>query len=79
DGLAMSSRNLNLNVADRAVAHKFHAILNGCCSDREVERRLVLEGFEVDYVETKNARRFGAVLMGNAQSPVRLIDNVVVG
>jgi len=79
DGLAMSSRNLNLNLADRAAAHKFHAILNAGCSDQEVEQELVQEGFEVDYVETKNARRFGAVLMGNAQSPVRLIDNVAVG
>jgi pantoate--beta-alanine ligase len=78
DGLAMSSRNLNLSELDREKSPMFNQILkNGRCDD-EVLRELERAGFNVDYVVTRGTRRFGAVLMGSEISPVRLIDNVMV-
>lgn len=79
DGLAMSSRNLNLTIDDRARSPVFHKILKRACRDDEAIRLLEERGFEVDYVVTRGGRRFGAVLMGSQAAPVRLIDNVAVG
>lgn len=79
DGLAMSSRNLNLTIEDRARSPLFHKILKRACRDEEAIRLLEEKGFEVDYVVTRGDRRFGAVMMGSDASPVRLIDNVSVG
>jgi pantoate--beta-alanine ligase len=79
DGLAMSSRNLNLKSGDRRKSPLFNKLLsNAMLSDEEIHTRLGLAGFEVDYVVTKGGRRFGAVVMGDAAVPVRLIDNVEV-
>lgn len=79
DGLAMSSRNLNLTSCDRGKSPLFSKLLgNTMLSDEEIRARLDLAGFEVDYVVTKGGRRFGAVVMGDAAGPVRLIDNVEV-
>ncbi|MDA0978751.1 MAG: pantoate--beta-alanine ligase [Proteobacteria bacterium] len=79
DGLAMSSRNLNLTVADRSHAPRFSRILASACGDSEAVQQLQSDGFKVDYVRTIDGRRFGAVLMGSEERPVRLIDNVRVG
>ena len=79
DGLAMSSRNLNLTACDREIAPQFHEILARGSSDEEVKAQLMNAGFEVDYVESVSGRRFGAVVMGSATSKVRLIDNVALG
>ncbi len=76
DGLAMSSRNLNLTPADRSLSPRFHQILASATDDAAARRSLQDAGFEVDYVETIDGRRFGAVLMGTLEKPVRLIDNV---
>lgn len=76
DGLAMSSRNLNLPASDRAKSPKFNEILRQCSDDATTVAALKHAGFEVDYVQTIDGRRFGAVMMGTADSPVRLIDNV---
>ena len=77
DGLAMSSRNLNLRSCDRLKAPLFNRLLsNPMLSDEDIQTRLNLAGFEVDYVVTKGGRRFGAVIMGDRASQVRLIDNV---
>ena len=79
DGLAMSSRNLNLSSCDRRKAPLFRRLLsNAMLSDEHIQTRLGLAGFEVDYVVTKGSRRFGAVVMGYPSAPVRLIDNVEV-
>ena len=79
DGLAMSSRNLNLTSCDRGKSPLFNKLLsNARLSDEEIQTRLDLAGFEVDYVVTKDGRRFGAVVMGDDAGPVRLIDNVEV-
>ncbi|MBT4161931.1 MAG: pantoate--beta-alanine ligase [Gammaproteobacteria bacterium] len=79
DGLAMSSRNLNLSRGDRQLAPVFNELLQCEDDDEEVVARLAESGFTVDYVRTIEGRRFGAVLMGNEDSPVRLIDNVSIG
>ncbi len=78
DGLAMSSRNLNLADCDRNLSPDFHKILDSAGDDREVATRLESAGFKVDYVQTMLGRRFGAVVLGSEQNPVRLIDNVVI-
>ncbi len=76
DGLAMSSRNLNLSECDRKRSPKFHRILSLGGTDESIAIELENAGFAVDYVTTKSGRRFGAVLMGTEANPVRLIDNV---
>ena len=79
DGLAMSSRNLNLSSCDRRKSPLFNKLLSDAMlSDEEIQARLNLAGFEVDYVVTKSGRRFGAVVMGDDAAPVRLIDNIEV-
>ncbi|HAT28011.1 MAG TPA: hypothetical protein DCS89_13425 [Gammaproteobacteria bacterium] len=79
DGLAMSSRNLNLSSCDRGKSSLFNNLLsNNMLSDEEIQKELGLAGFEVDYVVTKGGRRFGAVVIGDDAGPVRLIDNVEV-
>ena len=80
DGLAMSSRNLNLSAEARAKAPELRKILLRAASADEARLQLVDEGFTVDYVEDRatgsatnmGQRRFAAALLGG----VRLIDNV---
>jgi pantoate--beta-alanine ligase len=73
-GLAMSSRNalLSAEARDKA-AHLFRALTTASSRD---EARAVLEaqGFRVEYVEERWARRLAAVNLDG----VRLIDNVPV-
>jgi pantoate--beta-alanine ligase len=76
DGLAMSSRNLNLSECDRKRSPGFHRILSLGGDDESIAAELQNAGFNVDYVTTRAGRRFGAVLMGTEANPVRLIDNV---
>ena len=76
DGLAMSSRNLNLSPCERRHAPTFSRILASEGDDLEVAAKLECAGFRIDYVKTQFGRRFGAVVMGSGEAPVRLIDNV---
>lgn len=78
DGLAMSSRNLNLMPCDRKLSPVFNKILRSARYDDDAIHQLDAAGFDVDYVETINDRRFGAVNMGSKRNPVRLIDNVAL-
>jgi len=76
DGLAMSSRNVNLAPEDRRKAPLLHRLLTSNASDDEVREALAAAGFTVDYVTTRFHRRYAAATLGPADRPVRLIDNV---
>ena len=75
DGLALSSRNLQLAAADRSRAPQFYRALVSAVTAEDAARELCAAGFDVDYVEDREGRRMGAVRLGG----VRLIDNVPVG
>lgn len=76
DGLAMSSRNKLLNTDARRIARKFNETLASPASDDAVANALTEFGFRVDYVETRNRTRFGAIVVNCGDHSVRLIDNV---
>ena len=71
DGLALSSRNRRLSRGARLLATKFPRILNSAETCGEAIRELEKAGFDVEYVEDKDGRRYGAVRLEG----VRLIDN----
>jgi len=73
-GVALSSRNLNLDdeAYERAVV--FARILRDSTSAQDARRSLEAAGIEVEYVEERWGRRLAAVHLGG----VRLIDNVAV-
>ncbi len=72
NGLAMSSRNLLLEPAHRALAPALNKALRSKARPAEIKNRLEALGFEPDYVEDRWGRRFAAAKLGK----VRLIDNV---
>ncbi len=74
DGLAMSSRNQNLDAAQRRLAPSFHQVLRESTDTDTAQARLQQLGFDVDYVEDFKGRRLAAVRLGGT----RLIDNVVI-
>jgi pantoate--beta-alanine ligase len=70
-GLALSSRNARLQGGDLAKASRFYAALAGAPTAVAAREQLEEAGFTVEYVEDVDARRLGAVRLGD----VRLIDN----
>lgn len=76
DGLAMSSRNKLLSSKARCRASELYRALGSSECDKQVSRRLEDAGYQVDYVETRGSRRFGAVVVAMGDKKVRLIDNV---
>jgi pantoate--beta-alanine ligase len=76
DGLALSSRNLNLDCESRRLAPVIHRLIESDLSDEEVACALAEQGFTVDYVISKYERRFVAARTGAGEKEIRLIDNV---
>ncbi|MCO5112920.1 MAG: pantoate--beta-alanine ligase [Bdellovibrionaceae bacterium] len=73
EGLALSSRNLNLNAEQLAIATQFAQILNQPQKNLEsIKKELEALNIKIDYLEERWGRRFAAVFVGD----VRLIDNV---
>ncbi|MFT4552348.1 MAG: pantoate--beta-alanine ligase [Chlamydiales bacterium] len=71
-GLAMSSRNNRLSEEEYQQALHFPTLLHSKNNVDEISESLSLRGLEVEYIEERYNRRFGAVKVG----PVRLIDNI---
>ena len=76
DGLALSSRNANLDEPGRALAPLLYSRISGGCSDADVASALTGDGFDVDYVVSREGRRFAAATLDCGDRTVRLIDNV---
>ncbi len=76
DGLAMSSRNENLDEAGRAKAAVLNELIRSTQDDEAVTRALSEAGFDVDYIVTREGRRFAAASLVCGDRVVRLIDNV---
>ncbi len=74
NGLALSSRNSRLTAEQYQQALQFPRFLQSQQSCEEVAQALVNLGFQVDYIEEHQGRRYGAVRVGE----IRLIDNVIV-
>ena len=78
DGLAMSSRNENLDAAGRVKAGLLNNLIRSSLDDEEVATALTEEGFEVDYIVSREGRRFAAASLDCGGRIVRLIDNVAL-
>ena len=57
-------------------SHKDQRLLARSETDSAVAAELTRLGFDVDYVITRNGRRFGAATLGQGAHEVRLIDNL---
>jgi pantoate--beta-alanine ligase len=74
DGLAMSSRNLNLSTTERKIAAKLYQTLKSGLSLKQMWAQLEGFGFNVDYLEILDNHLLVAAKLGS----VRLIDNVEI-
>lgn len=74
EGLALSSRNLNLSPEQVQLATKFASVIKQRKSLDLIQQELEGMGLKVDYLEERWGRRFAAVFVG----PVRLIDNIEI-
>jgi pantoate--beta-alanine ligase len=77
-GLAMSSRNTRLSVSDKKKAENIFRVISTALSATQARQQLTDLGFEVDYVEDIDGRRFAAAKIGPFENRVRLIDNVKI-
>lgn len=73
-GLAMSSRNLRLSTAGREKASFIYKTLIGEKNIEQAKNILTANGFEVEYLEDIDSRRYVAAFLEG----IRLIDNVEI-
>lgn len=78
DGLAMSSRNRNLDGPGRVRAGLLNNLIRSALDDETVAQALTQAGFAVDYVVSREGRRFAAASLDCGDRQVRLIDNVAL-
>jgi pantoate--beta-alanine ligase len=78
DGLAMSSRNENLDESGRASAALLSTLIRSGLDDQTVADALAGAGFDVDYIVSREGRRFAAASLECGPRTVRLIDNVAL-
>lgn len=89
DGLAMSSRNVYLDAAERAMAPQLYAVLSEMKSDivsgrdpaetlRRGSARLESSGFRIDYLELRDAETL-LPLAGMVDAPARLLVTAHLG
>jgi pantothenate synthetase len=76
DGLAMSWRNERLGARERCQAAQINRLLCSSLNDAAISAALREAGFAVDYVVSREGRRFAAASIGEGDEAVRLIDNV---
>jgi pantoate--beta-alanine ligase len=74
DGLAMSSRNLNLTAVERKIAPKLYQTISSGESLKQMNTELEAYGFKIDYLEILDNRLLVAAFLGQ----VRLIDNIEI-
>lgn len=72
NGLPLSSRNNRFTPEQFEHVQLFPKIFHADLSPEEITSQLISAGFEVDYIEDYESRRFGAVKFGG----IRLIDNI---
>lgn len=79
-GLAKSSRNQRLNTVGRQKSDKIYSIIKSAKTTDNAKKELEEIGFDVDYIEDINGRRFVAVKCydTNDGEQIRLIDNVEI-
>jgi pantoate--beta-alanine ligase len=89
DGLALSSRNVYLSSAERAVAPMLYKVLKGCArrikSGEKIDRilnvgriEIDLAGFDLDYLEARHALTL-APITSLDEGPVRLLVAAKLG
>jgi len=89
DGLALSSRNVYLSAAERAVAPMLHRVLEGCAarikSGEKIERvlnvariEIDVAGFALEYLEARHALTLAPVT-SPSDGPVRLLVAAKLG
>ena len=76
DGLALSSRNELLDAPGRATAGVLNQLLRSNLADSAIAGALTTAGFAVDYIVTRDERRYAAGTLNCERGEVRLIDNV---
>ncbi len=74
DGLAMSSRNLNLTAIERKTAPKLYQIISSGLTIEQMKSQLANHGFKLDYLEILDNHLLVAAYLGS----VRLIDNIKI-
>lgn len=73
-GLAKSSRNTRLTFEGKTKASEIYKIIKSAKTSDDAKEKLTSLGFQVDYVEDFNQRRYVAAFVEG----VRLIDNVAI-